>query len=338
MKTDIIHNEQIRRFFIKDSKLPIHVVNEQIFSYLLDLYEPWLGSRSLWNQMQSDIAKFENIDQWYTKKSQMRAAAQEFIEKSEACKKIKGDFNAIQAVWPAASSVAAQTNVFNLSHNGQMLISIDMVKANWQIWKLLGLEGEADFGRWLESFGFGSFSSSAKMLRQSLLGEIEPKRIQSIQKSITFSLAQELKKEGFNIVAATSDEIVLASSESALVGDCLRAKEIVSANPHAITFRMTPWHLAQMYEGRNWMLQHVYEDVMSIKQSSQVGAALEGAKSFAFRNVPKHYTAQVYKEYTKQEIVPEDLLFEQDEQLAKWLQPLELKAVYHATYSKKLKR
>ena len=102
-----------------------------------------------------------------------------------------------------------KNNVFNAENINKKLVSIDMKKGNWQMWSLLELSDAKSYEEFLLKFNASEYQLTSKVLRQVLFGEIEPKKIQVMEKYFSFNLAKELEKNNYKILTCTADEVIL---------------------------------------------------------------------------------------------------------------------------------
>lgn len=294
--------QQLQQLFIKDKKLPIHIDKSPYFEYFMDLYDPWLNTKAQYEMLMSDFNKRANFEDWYQHKSSITHKIQDYILQSSACSRLNSE--EIDKSYTPMSHKFPHSNIFNREHVGKNLVSIDMVKANWQMWNLLGLTDNKTYEDFIKSFGASEYQASSKILRQVLFGEINPKRIQRMEKTFSIKTAHELDKNNYKILTCSADEMVIELQEHQSIEEI---KEIVTAATPNIVWRFENWQLSNILQERNWVLQ---ENLTNGK--------------IDFRNVPKNYMPQVYKHYMGLPIEKMDLTFEYEGEIAFFAAPLVL--------------
>lgn len=95
-------------------------------------------------------------------------------------------------------------------HHGEILISLDLVQANWTAIRTAGPALEAfSWEEWTAEQGLPPILRQSKVLRQQVLGCVNPKAQQQRQALATSALAEQLRAQGFEIVAHSADEVVI---------------------------------------------------------------------------------------------------------------------------------
>lgn len=289
--------QQLNTLFIKDKKLPIHLEKSPYFEYFMQLYDPWLNTYAQYDLLMKDFNRFENFDKWYINKEQVTKNIKDFILKSQAYSELNSE-SIDQKYLIKDNYKFPSGNVFNKEHVNKNLLSIDMVKANWQMWNLLGLTDNKGYEEFIKQFQASDYQASSKILRQVLFGEIHPKRIQKMEKYFTHKVASALQKSNFKLLTCTADEMVVELKEGDNVD---KIQSIVKQETPQINWRIEYWQLENILEERHWILQKNISN-------GQIN----------FRNVPKHFMAQVYKHHMQLPLHENDLLFEHEGIMAKF--------------------
>jgi hypothetical protein len=110
------------------------------------------------------------------------------------------------------------------AYPGQRLMSFDLVQANWTAIRSCARRfQDQTWGAWTETMRLPTILQESKILRQQVLGNVDPKSQQIRQAAITNQLAEKLRAAGVEIVAHTADEVVClaASIPSSLDDDDL---------------------------------------------------------------------------------------------------------------------
>lgn len=110
------------------------------------------------------------------------------------------------------------------AYPGQLLVSFDLVQANWTAIRSCDRRFQAQtWGAWTETMHLPAILQESKVLRQQVLGNVDPKSQQIRQAAIANQLAEKLRAAGAEIIAHTADEVVClaASIPAALADDAL---------------------------------------------------------------------------------------------------------------------
>ncbi len=319
--------DHIKRFFVKDNKIPIHLFGDEEFNYLLDLYEPWIGSRSKFNELLGHQSKFSNLEKWESEQSNIREKLKAELRSSSVYKVLNDDFEELEAQYEIPQHNLKTVNVFNAHYAKKTLISIDMVKANWQVWKILGLEHKGSYEDWIMKSGGSSYMASAKLLRQSLFGEIQPKRVQRVQKSLSLKASLAIQAQNIQVITWSADELVVecpSDKESDVQEMVKKIHKILIQETPQIEWRMQRWELDIIDKTNDWIMQTVYPNMIDKEGKLNFDFDVSDLK-YDFRNVPKYLLPQVYKKWINEPLIDLDLTFENDGMLAKYIKPFDLK-------------
>lgn len=103
---------------------------------------------------------------------------------------------------------------------GKKYLSIDLVQANWQVFKMFDDSNElpGTYDELLDKFGCPEVLKRSKNYRQFIFGNLNPKRYQTIQVSIMQSIALLMETEGikYTVVDLKHDELIITDYDESV--------------------------------------------------------------------------------------------------------------------------
>ena len=107
--------------------------------------------------------------------------------------------------------------VYHAGNKGKVLVSVDLVSANYQIFKMLGIIRECDtWKEYVGKFTDSEYLKESKYIRQVVMGNCNPKRQTTVEqyytKQVLDMLLEDVVQEK-DIVAFYHDEVVYATDK-----------------------------------------------------------------------------------------------------------------------------
>lgn len=205
---------EIRRKFIKDTNLPIQILESPYFEYFLDLYNQTLNSRTLWNSFQKEIKEsFEGRPGKYLEYTrELEDKILSNILNSPEYIKFNGDKELDDTLKETPEEI--RKNLYSGANIGKKFLAIDLKKANFQAfhWYDPGIVLGKD--TWEEFLGHYTTSKSfinSKNLRQILLGKTNPSRLIRIEKYLIWKITELVTpylSDGFTLFSRMTDEVI----------------------------------------------------------------------------------------------------------------------------------
>ena len=203
---------RLKRRFIKDCGLSIALTDSPYFEYFIDLYDKAFNTKSKLNTFMEIVNRFETEGEVLDYLQSVTDSVVEQIKvKEEYSEFLNADMNqfAIKSKYPSSS-------IFKECHTGKELISIDLSKANFQAMNyfnpnILGASSYKDF---LKKYGVvDEYILNSKYIRQVIFGNLNSKRLSTIEKHIIYKIVEKLETFNYTILLVTDDEIVLKGSK-----------------------------------------------------------------------------------------------------------------------------
>lgn len=180
-----------RRRFVKDYGLPIQVVQDPHFAYLLDLYEPFFGSRTKLGLLIDEIRDSGSEEAFFVRANRLTDAVIKAVRDTPAYQFLSEDHLADYDIGP---STFAADSLYRPDNDGRAIIAVDLVKANFQAMRyydpslvLHAGSYEAMLGR----FSDRPYHLGSRQTRQVIFGHLQPKQQQKIQRWIMRQLMEK---------------------------------------------------------------------------------------------------------------------------------------------------
>lgn len=204
-------DRELAKRFVSDLKLPIQIINEDLFNYSLITVggiESWTALKLLIkNEYENNNEKF--LEAYYNVRDKIITTVLE----SEAFQK----FNTMpmdKFAIKKKDSISSK-NIYNQENIGKTFVSIDLKKANFQVLHkvnkdiVLGADSYEDF---IAKFTDLDYIQNSKYTRQVIFGKLNPSRHITVEKYYTYCIYELLKEsgltEGWKAVSVSNDEIV----------------------------------------------------------------------------------------------------------------------------------
>lgn len=296
-------NNQIKKRFCKDFSLPINVFDEPYFEYFVDLYDSLHNIKEKIGYLESVLNKCSNQEEFFQQGNKISSGIKELISNTEAYKK----FNSVNLDdFPLKKNVSQQ-NIYLVDNIGKEMISIDLEKANFNSFRLFGLQEELNtptYNDLMKKFTDEPYFIQSKMIRQVIFGDLNPARQQRMQKFIIQNLCEKLLEHGCEISSASSDEIIIKNKT-----DVNEIKDILKDTDERFKFfRIEKFSFDRVSDEYDYFIK------TTIKA--------DGQEKVEFKNTPAFIFAQVFKKQFNLPINDYDMLFYHEGFLAQFKEPV----------------
>lgn len=299
--------ETLKRW-VKDYNLPIKIFEEPYFSYLVDLYDDYLNTKSKLNLLKETVAKFTDEDAFLASYYDIR----DDIIKTMKSKKEFQEFNTGDMSKFNIISSYPKNDIYKQTHANNYFVSIDLVKANYQALKYINPKIVCNTQSYEEFIGLFTnleYMTKSKYLRQVIFGNLNPKRQVKVERFLIEQIIALLLDNQYfkqkDIQMAASDEVIFETSKkdvakfsSATTELTQFIKECLNIDVDIEVFKLVS--IGDKFYSKEFLNKTGYE----------------------LKSVPQIYFPQAYKKYNNIELNDNDLVFEHEYQLAKFLTPL----------------
>lgn len=305
------YSRELAKRFISDYKLPMPLINEDIFRYNLNLYEKDFGALSKYvflmfhidDKFGGDINKF--LEDYYSTRDKIITT----IESSSAFQKFN---NMDMSVFSYKKTHnITSNNIYNCDNVHKHFISIDLCKANFQALSyvdaniVLNYDTYEDFiGHFTPSY----YMKDSKYSRQVIFGKMNPKRHITVEKYLMdkiYHYVQDRYPQLSNPVSVMSDEIVYEVNYDDVVGK-LNIEDIKNdiAFDLSLDVKIEFFHLggAQLYTENCTRSPFFIKSIIDINTERGINQKLV--------SVPLPYHMIIYKLHNNMPLVPFDYHFD----------------------------
>lgn len=308
-----MENNKLRQRFVKDYNLPINVFDEKLFNYYIELYD--FFPREKWENLKSLIdEKYNgNVELWLDYCAKVRDDAINHVMGTQKYV----NFNTCDLSPYKLTKNIGEHSYYTEATNGCRFISIDLKKANFQALKYVGVVEEKTYDELIEKVGGDDYIKGSKYLRQVIFGKMNPGRIVTIEKYIMEKImkyADEVLPIGFELYSQNSDELVYKLNTNNFVGDikiiCPVLEKVV-LNELNIEVRV------EYVEVRKLPIVNCNDNNID----AFVRTNLNNGET-VLKKASTTFYPQIYKLWKGLPIEDKDLIFYDNDQLAKFLEPL----------------
>lgn len=298
--------KDVLKRWVKDYDLPINIYSEPYFSYLVDLYDDYLGTKSKFKLLEEAVSKFEEEDKFLSYYYDVR----DEIINSIKNKSEYEDFNTADLSKFEVLSNYPKNNIYKNDYLNKYFISIDLVKANYQSLKYINpkiVSNTNTYDEFISLFTDLSYMSKSKYLRQNIFGNMNPKRQAKVERYLIEKIIDFVKNELLDI-----NDIKMASTDEVVFELSLEKADELSNKSKDITKKIED-ELNIQVDIEIFKLSSI-NDFYVKEFINKEGYELKGGS--------KIYFPQVYKKYNNLKLDEKDLTFFYEGNLAKFIEPI----------------
>lgn len=295
----------LRKRFVKDRGLPIQVVQDPYFDYFIDLYTPLFPGLKDW------VAYFEGCvgacggeEGYFSTDKFLKNKVIDHIKSSPVFQAFNNS-----SLEEFEQHDQKKYNLYVPENNGKDFISIDLVKGNFRVLRLMapGTFGHAEtYEEFMGDFTPLHHFLSSKHIRQYIFGNVNTKKQIRVMKYIMSEIVKVLEKEfGPGMILGVShDEIIIPG----VPGDLLRVSEAIKDIEKRF-FISSSYPLVRF-------------DYFSLRKIGDYYVKAMRDGTIDFKSVPVCFMAQVYKRFLGLSVNPFDLAFINEGKLAVFAETL----------------
>ena len=290
-------SNNLKKRFIKDSGVPIPILEDEYWDYFIDLYDEHYNSKSKWES-------FKCVMDTRTESDLFRLTKE--IEDNTI-----GILKEVQLQrYETQDHIFSKGNLYNPENNGKCFISIDLKKANFQAFQT-NPEFKSKYDTYesliRETTDLEYFINS-KQLRQVIFGKSNPKLQINIMRHIIWDIYNGLYHMGVCAKYINNDEIIYQISDDIDIGFYDKIKNI----DFGYDVKVDMFRLCKL---RNYNFY--------LKQTTMLNEFLPEIEKYKIKSTPTMYIPQVIKYLKDVGLKHQDLMFKQDGRLAKFIEPLD---------------
>lgn len=299
--------EALRKRLANDFNIPINFFDDEKFNYLKNLYDDFFKISEKEALLSDVIESLKNngdkdyFEYAYSVNDKLKA----LVKNSEAYTKM----NEFQNNKNEKEQNLQKQRIYIEPNINKRLLSVDLNKANFNSFKLFGLLDELnikDYKDFVKLVTPYEYFQESRMTRQIVFGDLNPKKQQSVQKSIINEFAKVLSNKGLLLTSCGSDEIIIDPGNNDDVDIKFVLNTLKEADSRYDFYRVEEFSFTQIHPDKDYFFKTSVDSEGKVKNS--------------FKNVPSNYFIQVFKHHFNMPIEDNDMLFQIDGHLAKYLE------------------
>lgn len=300
---------RLKRRFIKDCSLPIALTDEPYFSYFIDLYDKAFSTKKKLESFKKIVDRFETEGEVLDYLQFITDGIFNSVkEKSVYQDYLKADMKdfVVKSKYPSSS-------IFKECHTGKKLISIDLSKANFQAMNFFDkrILDANSYEEFIRKYTNEEYIINSKYIRQVIFGNLNSKRLGTIEKYMIYQIVEKLEPLGYKIILVTDDEIVLEGDED-IYNNIVN---IVNEMPIKVAIELFILKTLRNENGQPFKSDKFYvKEFISYTDKKNL--------DFEIKATDSTFYAQFFKLLTNQEINENDLVFVNNEFVAKYKEPI----------------
>lgn len=306
---------------------PIQIVHSPYFEERVNLLNKQLGSLNSWNDLTYTLyRKFDGdvqslLNCYDETKQQIISSVRETKDFEE--------FNNMD-MSKFAIPKYPNTTLYTEINDGEKFISIDLSKANFQAINFVNpniLFNSNTYTEFINRYTDVNFLINSKYLRERIFGELNPKRSCTIEKYIMHLIITDVLSkidwlnEHFDLFLVNNDEVVYKlKNKDNNVWETIEKNLLASIVSMIFNNESTQGIMAKVEKFT--LVQHKFAFECSDAKLNVYQKSIKNTELDLLYCCPNIYYAQVYKLINNMPLTENDLVFYNNHELAKFLNPL----------------
>jgi hypothetical protein len=306
-------SNSVKKRFVKDFSLPIQVIQEPYFSYYIDTLDEQYDTKKKLSYLYEMLDTFESTDKeksFFEISSAITDGIISDIKKTNSYEKLQSSI--LEEYNFDNDFKVKERNIYNLENAGKTFISLDLIKANFNVLKLFNenlVLSSSTYESLISKYTEFEYFKSSKYIRQVIFGNLLPKKQNKIQKKLINSLlvllSSELGLDKEDFITASSDEILISVKKEYL-------NELLERINNLISFKLNEdfnsFSFLEFVKIESFKLESISERKYFVKKYDN--------NDIDFKGIPSTVFFQVFKKYHNQDITEYDKTFFFDGMLA----------------------
>jgi len=299
----------IKQRFVKDWKLPFHVVQEPMFSYMINEVDTHFKSKDKLKLLEDVVDALGSEEAFFSESNRVKNDIIQNIQSTPVYKQLQDDKLTKYDIEPNGIK---QKDIYTMENVNRTFISLDLVKANFNVMKMYDSSltlGYQTYDELVSSVTDFDYFKKSKYLRQVIFGNMLPKKQQKLQKWVMRQLVEMLNKDiGIDMndfVSASADEVLFAI-------DPKDADKFVGMIERKLKSNDNTSDFAAWVRVEAFTLKSIGNKKFFVKEFLDSTIEFKGIPSFLFM--------QVYKRFVNKEVIKMDKMFFHEGYLASFEQ------------------
>lgn len=304
--------------FVNEHRLPMPVINEELFFYHIQNYDKVFGTIEKWNDLCSLVDKYYhgNPKEFVDGFKDVRENVITTIKNSEAYQKFNNMDMNVYAVDKNKYKQKSK-NIYHEGNIGKTLISIDLRKANFQamnyVDKNIMLNCDT-YDEFIRKFTANKLIIESKYFRQVFFGQLNPGRVFTVETYMVYQVLDFMPKYfnfPYTINSINADEVTIELYDRALYdlnkltdnlkNFCEDCKKATNVETHCEIYSLSGYNFFSNARNRKHFTFYAREEHLKPFDPRVINTEL--------MCVQGPYFALVYKLYNNMEPEPNDYHF-----------------------------
>jgi len=301
-------SNSVKKRFLKDWSIPFQVVQEPFWNYAIDEINLVYDTKSNVQLLEETIKKLGTEEEFFSEGHRIKYDLINSIKSTKTYQKLGQDKLNDYKI----QNKVKQQNIYTVDNTNKTFISLDLKKANFNVFKYYNPELVLNFETYEDLIGSVTdleYFKGSKYLRQVIFGNLLPKKQQLLQKFVIGKLVEFLSNEMNiqieDILSSSSDEVVFVVGEN-------DAEQIVQSIKNKLHQIEDVKEFASWVHVETFKLVQVENKPYFVKEFPSDKVEFKGIPSFLFM--------QVYKKYFNKEEIDLDRVFYHEGFLARFEQ------------------
>lgn len=303
---------KLRKRFVKDCKLPIKIYEEPYFSYQMCIFNKYYDCIAKYKCFTDSIKDFSTEEEYFNYYNKIKDTIMNTIKTNphfiEFNERPMNDWT--DSITNISKFGFPSKDIFKESFIGRRFISIDMIKANFNVLKYYSsdiFDNAATYEEFISKFTDNEHIINSKYIREVIFGNCNPKRQITFEKHLMANLTLNVLSKidiKDKIVFFSNDEIIIDITD-------MTSNEIDNIKQAFNEFAVVPIRIEE------FILKGVYnknkeENIAYIKELTDGTISIKKYQSL--------YLPMIIKTITKGNIIDYDLIFDYNDNLCKLIE------------------
>lgn len=314
-----MHQNSLRKKFIRGYNLPIHIFRDPYFGYLLELYEKDFGSLTKYNNFIDSLNQFSSPEYFFNDYDRVFNDMLEYINNySVDVYDNLRYFDFESNVKGLPELTMKKNNVYSEDHHNQCFISVDIKQACYASLRYLNIVPDKTYEEFISRFTDIQFFKDSKQLRQMLFGHLNPKKQQQIQKMFIRMMLHLLCNDPYfinNFMNGKEIEAMCSGSDELLI----YVDEDIA---NSLDLYIKDYLTDKFYDLFPFDVEIDVIKMIKINKECWIRHSFSNRKN-ELKAVPSYLYPQYYKSYVKNDRITDyDLYFVCDGRLSKFVETI----------------
>jgi len=213
MSSFINWSHSLRRIFVKDCSIPVSVVDDPYFEHQIRFLDRQYKTLEKVELLERSLKRYGDEESFFLAMKNARNGIIDHVKthpdyESLGCAKVRFQQDKERKV--------AQKSIYKVDFCGRNMVSLDLVKANFQSFYLNApdiVNNKDTYEEFVKDFTDDEYFIKSKKIRQVIFGNLNPKRQMTITKHMMYAIRHQLDWYSTDVLTLSEDELVFELSD-----------------------------------------------------------------------------------------------------------------------------